>query len=65
MENLALLSDEELVDEYRLALQQQAEVNERILTLEDEHFSRTCGRTALRWLVEEGEEYEFTENNHN
>jgi len=53
MEDLTLLSDEELVDEYRLALQQQAEVNERILTLEDEHFSRTCGRTALRWLVED------------
>lgn len=60
MEDLALLSDEELVDKYRLALQQQAEVNERILTLEDEHFSRTCGRTALRWLVKEGEEYEIT-----
>lgn len=65
MEGLALLSDEELIDEYRLALQQQAEVNERILTLEDEHFSRTCGRTAIRWLAREGEEYEFTENNHN
>lgn len=65
MEDLALLSDEELVDKYRLALQQQAEVNERILTLEDEHFSRTCGRMALRWLVREGEEYEFTESNHN
>ncbi len=65
MEDLALLSDEELVDEYRLALQQQTEVNERILALEDEHFSRTCGRTALGWLVREGEEYEFTESNHN
>ena len=52
MENLALLSDEELVDEYRLALRQQAEVNERILTLEDEHFSRTCGKIALKWLAE-------------
>lgn len=56
MEDLTLLSDTDLVDEYRLALQQQAEVNERILTLEDEHFSRTCGRTALRWLAREGEE---------
>lgn len=58
MEGLTLLSNDELVDEYRLALQQQAEVNERILTLEDEHFSRTCGRTALRWLAREGEEYD-------
>lgn len=55
MEDLALLSDDELVDEYRLALQQQAEVNERILALEDEHFSRNFGKTALRWLVREGE----------
>ena len=60
MEDLALLSDEELIDEYRLALRQQAEVNERILTLEDEHFSRNFGRTALSWLVKEGEEYEIT-----
>lgn len=52
MEDLTLLSDTELVDEYRLALQQQAEVNERILTLEDEHFSRTCGKIALKWLAE-------------
>ena len=58
MEDLTLLSDTELVDEYRLALQQQVEVNERILTLEDEHFSRTCGKTALRWLVREGEKNE-------
>lgn len=58
MEDLTLLSDTELVDEYRLALQQQAEVNERILMLEDEHFSRTCGKTALRWLVREGEKNE-------
>jgi hypothetical protein len=58
MEDLTLLSDTELVDEYRLALQQQAEVNERILTLEDEHFNRTCGKTALRWLVREGEKNE-------
>lgn len=55
MEDLTLLSDTELVDEYRLALQQQAEVNERILALEDEHFSRNFGKTALRWLVREGE----------
>ena len=60
MEGLALLSDEELVDEYRLALQQQAEISERILALEDEHFSRNFGRTALSWLVKEGEEYEIT-----
>ena len=53
-----MLSDEELVDKYRLALQQQAEVNERILALEDEHFSRNFGRTALSWLVKEGEEYD-------
>lgn len=58
MEDLALLSDEELVDEYRLALQQQAEASERILALEDEHFSRNFGRTALSWLVKEGEEYD-------
>lgn len=60
MEDLVLLSDEELVNEYRLALQQQAEASERILALEDEHFSRNFGRTALSWLVKEGEEYEIT-----
>lgn len=54
------MSDDELVDEYRLALQQQAEATERILALEDEHFSRNFGRTALSWLVKEGEEYEIT-----
>ena len=53
---LAELSEAELVDEYRLSLQQQAEATERILALEDEHFSRNFGRTALSWLVKEGEE---------
>nr|DAN60761.1 MAG TPA: hypothetical protein [Caudoviricetes sp.] len=55
---LAELSEAELVDEYRLSLQQQAEATERILALEDEHFSRNFGRTALSWLVKEGEEYD-------
>jgi hypothetical protein len=55
---LAELSEAELVDEYRLSLQQQAEATEHILALEDEHFSRNFGRTALSWLVKEGEEYD-------
>ena len=55
---LAELSEAELVDEYRLSLQQQAEATERIVALEDEHFSRNFGRTALSWLVKEGEEYD-------
>lgn len=52
MEDLTTLSDTELVDEYRLALQIQEETTERIRQLEDEHFARDFGKTALRWIVE-------------
>lgn len=52
MEDLTTLSDADLVSEYRQALQIQEEAAERIRQLEDEHFARDFGKTALRWIVE-------------
>lgn len=52
MEDLTTLSDAELIDEYRQVLKMQEEATERILQLEDEHFTRDLGKTALRWIIE-------------
>lgn len=53
MDHLASLSEEQLVDQYAEALAQRDSAVDKLSALEDEHFRRNFGATALQWLVEQ------------
>ena len=50
---LTHLSDDELVEEYALQLQSEADAQEKLMCCEDENFKRNMGAVALRTMIED------------